>query len=89
MCKIADDLFSVFLICIVVTGVGLGVVLPMWELKRYYENKDKHILLETNELGCSRYSYNRINYWKCPDKSISSVEVNGYKGYTKQEPVVK
>ena len=45
--------------------------------------------LETNEIGCSLYSYNKTTYWKCPDKSINSVDVVGYKGYTKQEPVVK
>ena len=53
------------------------------------ERMNKEILLESNSLGCSRWQYNGSRYWKCPDKSINSVEVTGYKGYTKQEPVVK
>ena len=89
MYKIIDNIFIMFVSCVLMLAVGVGVVLPLWNLQKYHENRGKHILLETNEIGCSRYSYNKTTYWKCPDKLINSVDVVGYKGYTKQEPVVK
>ena len=66
-----------------------NVILYMQYKEVEKERMNKEIFIESNSVGCSRWQYNGNRYWKCPDKSIISVEVNGYKGYTKQEPVVK
>ena len=62
MYQIIDNIFIMFVSCVLMLAVGIGVVLPLWDLQKYSENKGKHILLETNEIGCSRYSYNKTTY---------------------------
>jgi hypothetical protein len=40
-------------------------------------NKDRLIQIETNSIGCIKYSYNGDVFWKCPVNSgISSIEEN-------------
>lgn len=54
-------------------------------------NTNRHMFIEKNSLGCSRFKYNESYYWKCPkDIDVDQIE-HRYGKYDRKvsyEPVI-